>query len=424
MWRKFQNFILSGYASNITEQEYKRLNVIIIFCCLLSSFCLFLLPFLSQIVEEEMVSSQRIDLLIYIFIYLSMIFLIRVIKSVSLISLIFVSSIFIIITWNNYILGGNLSLTFMWYFLCALTGIYLLGAKMGLFFSFLAILSTFLFNYLQDINILNYIIKIDDEILFRNKLVFTFCFLQLLITVIIILYENVNKKYVEVIRLKEEEVSETKLRKEAIINGQEKERGRISKELHDGLAQMIVVANMRMENLKDSICDDKIKEFQGIQKFLTQILDETRLISQNLKPFILDDLGLKVSIIQLIETSFKNSDIKCKYVIHDCVNNVGFYEGIALFRIIQEAFSNILKYSQADFVHLFIEKENDRLIIKIKDNGVGALMSTVISKSLEGSSGIQNMEDRVKFLNGEFEFFTKKNEGFLIKIKMPCYDGE
>lgn len=422
MWRKLQNILLSKYSNTLSDRELTRLNAIVAFVSFMLLFLIVLSPFIEYLVASEYVVFQKKMFLVYGATYILIFSLLFFGVRVKLISILFVSAIFFFIAANNVFMGGNLSLTFLWFFICILSALYLLGARIGLFFALLSILASILTSYLEDANMVDFLVQIDDEVMFRNKLVFSVTFLQLVVTVIIILYENVNQKNLELLRQKKLEVNRSKIRKEAIINGQEKERGRISKELHDGLAQMIVVVNMRMENVKDYVAEDKKEKFEDIQAYLLKILDETRLISQNLKPFILDDLGVTKSLENLIDNSFFKNNVACKYVIDDCVDNVGFYQGVAIFRIIQEAFNNILKHSQADLVNLEIRKVGSEIHILVEDNGVGVEQSVLASKIERGSSGIRNMEDRIKILEGNISFESDVKKGFRINIRIPYND--
>lgn len=420
MWSKLQTIISSNYRAELSEHDNRRLVFIIWSGLLLSLTCLILIPFAPFLVDPEIVGMQRKLLLIYASTYIIVLAITSKMKTVEIPSFLFVLNVFLIIASNNIMSGGNLSLVFIWHMLVIIVSVYLTGVRGGVFFLLLVILSVFATNVTQDEGLISHIAVIGDEMHFRNKLSFMTIFIFAITSVIFIMYEAVTQKHIEQIREKEIEVQENVIRKQAIIKGQEEERDRISKELHDGLAQMVVVVNMRMEALKSHVTDEKKEDVKDIQKYLGKIIDETKTISHNLKPFIIDDLGLKVSIEKLVKNSFEKNGIETDVFIDDRLDVTPSFEASSIFRVVQEAFNNILKHSEATLVTLRIQKLQGDCGIVIEDNGKGVELNRIVQRMNEGSSGIKNIEDRVLALNGEFEYFSRPGEGFKVKIKIPC----
>lgn len=214
---------------------------------------------------------------------------------------------------------------------------------------------------------------------------------------------------------------EQMIRSASLIKGQEDERRRLSKELHDGLGQLLTALKFDLEKLdvdKNDIAKNKaiISEAKNI---VSQTINETRNIAFNLMPSILNDFGL-IPTITLI-----GEQIKTKYSIEVLFNSNIMDEArynqeieIALYRIIQEATNNVVKHADATRIYLDLFENDLELTLKISDNGKGFQIKNV-KKNKENHSGLNNMEERVKLLDGTFSLTSKKGDGVLIEIKIP-----
>jgi signal transduction histidine kinase len=214
---------------------------------------------------------------------------------------------------------------------------------------------------------------------------------------------------------------EQMIRSASLIKGQEDERRRLSKELHDGLGQLLTALKFDLEKLdvdKNDIAKNKaiISEAKNI---VAQTIKETRNIAFNLMPSILNDFGL-IPTITLI-----GEQIKAKYSIEVLFNSNIMDEArynqeieIALYRIIQEATNNVVKHADATRIYVDLFENDLELNLKISDNGKGFQIKNV-KKNKENHSGLNNMEERVKLLDGTFIITSKKGDGVLIEIKIP-----
>ncbi len=207
-----------------------------------------------------------------------------------------------------------------------------------------------------------------------------------------------------------------------LIDAQEKERKRIAQEMHDSLAGQISAAKMKLEDTLRSIHADvppsglKIKEVIGD---LQQCLTETRRIMANLRPSVLDDIGL-VPTIQWFCREFQkiHPDISIERRVEIKEDEIPEPFKLVVFRVIQESLNNTAKHSGADRVDLVLKKEDGRMELTIRDNGRGFEMEKIISE--RRGLGLYNMKERVEFSGGQYAIESGEGAGTKIQASWPC----
>ncbi|MGG3563712.1 sensor histidine kinase [Neobacillus rhizosphaerae] len=205
-----------------------------------------------------------------------------------------------------------------------------------------------------------------------------------------------------------------------IIEAQEEERKRLSREIHDGPAQMLANVIMRSDLIervyRERGPDEAFSEVNSFKKMVRSALYEVRRIIYDLRPMALDDLGLVPTLrkyLQTIEEYHNNSKITFM--------NLGLerrlptkYE-VALFRMIQESVQNALKHANACEIKVKLEITNNDITVLIKDNGGG--FDTSIKKP--ESFGMIGMRERVDLLDGDITFDSKIGKGTAVWIRVP-----
>lgn len=213
-----------------------------------------------------------------------------------------------------------------------------------------------------------------------------------------------------------------------IIQAQENERQRMSREIHDGPAQMmanLVVKTEYTERLMDKDMDLARKEMQFLKDNLRDSLKATRKIIYDLMPMSLDDLGLIPTIKKLLDDHERNHDVRITFSQEiDCEIVIPIIN-LTVFRIIQEGFNNIAKHSRCDAAHLEIKINSKEIYIKIDDDGVGFDPSEIVGNaSVESGFGLYNIRERIDYLEGEFEVKSKRGKGTLLLARIPLKEGE
>jgi two-component system sensor histidine kinase DegS len=205
-----------------------------------------------------------------------------------------------------------------------------------------------------------------------------------------------------------------------VIEAQEEERKRLSREIHDGPAQMLANLLLRTDLIEkvyaEKGTDEAFKEIKNMKKMARSSLSEVRRIIYDLRPMALDDLGLLPTLKKYLATIEEyNMGTSIQFTsIGDDLRLPPNYE-VALFRLVQESVQNALKHAQASDIQVKIEMKKDHVIVVVKDNGVGF----DVSRKKEGSFGIVGMKERVDILDGTVTINSKKGMGTVVIVQVP-----
>ena len=215
---------------------------------------------------------------------------------------------------------------------------------------------------------------------------------------------------------KNAQMKEERIRIAAVLTGQENERKRLSRELHDGLGQMLTAIRLKMEMIDFQQLDDQavIERLKDVKADIKKTIFETRKISQDLMPSALEDFGILSALRILTEEFSQIKGLKIIFKERNMDIELTSEIRITLFRIVQEALSNISKHSNANKVLIEIIGKTNSLLLTIKDNGT-SFTKTNFGKGL----GINNMKERTELLNGLFMIEETTEKGCEIKIQIP-----
>ncbi|AMA54046.1 MULTISPECIES: two-component sensor histidine kinase DegS [Bacillus] len=210
-----------------------------------------------------------------------------------------------------------------------------------------------------------------------------------------------------------------------IIEAQEEERKRVSREIHDGPAQMLANVMMRSELIerifRDRGAEDGFQEIKNLRQNVRNALYEVRRIIYDLRPMALDDLGLIPTLRKYLYTTEEyNGKVKIHF---QCIGETEDKRlapqfEVALFRLAQEAVSNALKHSESEEITVKVEITKDFVILMIKDNGKGFDLKEAKEKKNK-SFGLLGMKERVDLLEGTMTIDSKIGLGTFIMIKVP-----
>ncbi|PLX24523.1 MAG: hypothetical protein C0599_02050 [Salinivirgaceae bacterium] len=202
----------------------------------------------------------------------------------------------------------------------------------------------------------------------------------------------------------------------AVYDGQERERKRISRDLHDGLGQKMIALKLFMESFELTNQSQTIQTLEKIKKELDDLIAETRQISTDIMPPVLTEFGLEKALKQLCESINNSSKVS---VVYDSIgqNFKSSNQTITyLYRIAQESISNAMKHGKALEIKVQLIAGKDFISLMVEDNGKGFELSQISENS---GNGIYNMRERIKILNGKFEITSHNNSGTLIKVRVP-----
>lgn len=229
----------------------------------------------------------------------------------------------------------------------------------------------------------------------------------------------------EITRRKEME-EEIKTLPKRIIQAQEQEREHISRDIHDDLGQSLVTLKMLIQSAMLDADTDKADfrdAYHKAIKYFDSVLEKTRSIASGLRPSTLEVLGLTAAVKGMVNEFKQGKKFKIRFhraQIKDKIkgpldldNLVFLSEPINLYRIIQEALTNIVKHARAGIVDISIKAREDRLSLVIKDNGIGVELGS------SSGLGLSIMEERAKLLGGELKIKGEKGKGTTLRLNIP-----
>jgi len=220
----------------------------------------------------------------------------------------------------------------------------------------------------------------------------------------------------------DKKINEQKFRSVLILEGQEEERKRIAMDIHDGIGQQLTSLKFQIESIdlrNGQEADAKITE---IKQAIKDTIKEVRRVTFNLKPTVLGDYGMQAALSVFVREVSKLTDIKLNYHIEGELsfrlpqkveNNV--------FRIVQEAINNAIKYSGADQVDIVLKQTETDVVITIEDKGKGFDEKIVEARSvnIESGRGFFNMYERTEYINGNLEIKSFPGEGTKLVLTVP-----
>ena len=202
-----------------------------------------------------------------------------------------------------------------------------------------------------------------------------------------------------------------------LIASQEQERKRIAGELHDGLGQTLAMIRNRAILGSEDLNDLNLAEeqFAIITEQTGQAIGEVREIAYNLRPYLLDRLGLTKALHSLVLKTAETGKIKLTEKIDELDNLLPPDSEISVYRIVQECLSNILKHAEADELAVVIKKRETHLQIQIVDDGKGFDPNAPIKKD-GGGFGLLSLNERIRMLGGSFKIESEIGKGTKIDI--------
>lgn len=213
-----------------------------------------------------------------------------------------------------------------------------------------------------------------------------------------------------------------------ILEAQEVERQRIARDLHDTTVQNLTSLVHKSELCIKLIDIDIIRsklELNNMSNTLKMIINDMRGIIYNLKPMILDDLGLTITIQRYANRIMNLNNIHVKVTSNEEPKEILSVIKLTIFRIIQEACNNIVKHAKASSITIDIIYQNSTINVVIADDGVGFRRSNLESSEQVSSFGLSIMKERVTLLSGTLDIKSEEGKGTIVSVTVPLaiYEG-
>lgn len=229
------------------------------------------------------------------------------------------------------------------------------------------------------------------------------------------------------LNISEYRVADAKLRvlAQRVVRSQEEERARLSRDLHDGISQWLVSIKLQVESgiAKLIAQSDKPEvartSFDRAANQLNDVLGEVRRISHDLRPALLDDLGLAAALDHLTREFSENSSITTEFKVDGAIDGLTDVANTVLFRIAQETLTNIKRHANASNASVTVQGDKACVSLIVSDNGIGFDVAGIAQHPKRGI-GLRNMHERVNAIGGKLELISSAN-GTQVTATLPRF---
>lgn len=212
-------------------------------------------------------------------------------------------------------------------------------------------------------------------------------------------------------------IKEKELRSKSIIEAEEKERVRIAKDLHDGVAQTMTAAKMQLEHFIDKVSGDERvnSSLQNAFDLIREAAAEVRAVSHSMVPNALLKSGLVAALRDFVG-KVNTERLKVNLIVHGLNDRLDENVETVVYRVLQELVNNVIKHAHASEITIQLIREKTELSIVVEDNGNGFDTSTLSEKA---GIGLKNIESRIEYLNGSVHFDSSPGKGTTVMVEIP-----
>lgn len=216
-----------------------------------------------------------------------------------------------------------------------------------------------------------------------------------------------------------------------ILHVQEEERTRISRELHDEVGQALTAINVNLALLKRSGSEDVRtwkRKLEDTQNLLERTMETVHHFARELRPAMLDDLGLLPALRSYVKSFSERTTIKIQLRTHPAAEKLDSECKTVVYRVTQESLNNVAKHAQATVVTLALTQVNGEIRLRVSDNGKAFKVQQRITSKQNKRLGIVGMQERVRLVGGHFQIESKPGCGTTVRMGIPLgpkrLDGE
>jgi two-component system, NarL family, sensor histidine kinase DegS len=224
----------------------------------------------------------------------------------------------------------------------------------------------------------------------------------------------------------EKKINQQKFRSVLILEGQEEERKRLAMDIHDGIGQMLTSLKFQIESVNLAEGEDAGRKLEDVKQLISQVIKEVRRVTFNLKPTVLGDYGIQAALNVFVREIGKLTDTKLAYhVSGEMSRRLPQQVENNMFRIVQEAINNALKYASATAIDVYFDQTEKEVIVRVTDNGKGFEEKLLRTRSLniESGRGFFNMFERSEYINAKLEIRSQPGNGTTVTLTVPVHQA-
>jgi signal transduction histidine kinase len=214
---------------------------------------------------------------------------------------------------------------------------------------------------------------------------------------------------------------ELRLLSEYLQRAREEERTRVAREVHDELGQLLTALKMDLAYCGQHLQSDRTvvgSRMEAMEKQIDLGIETVRKICSDLRPHVLERLGLQAGIDWYVRGFEKRTGIRCIVSALQEIPELDKDLSLVLFRVLQEAMTNVARHACATQVHVTLKEKGDRLVLQVKDNGKGISKEDIANPA---SFGIIGIRERIQFRGGRLTFTGTAGRGTTVKISIPRF---
>lgn len=205
---------------------------------------------------------------------------------------------------------------------------------------------------------------------------------------------------------------------ERVVTAQEEERKRLSRELHDDLGQALIAHSLRLRHLQMELpmqTEALNGELEALVADTNRIIDKMRQIAQDIRPTLLDTLGLRSALETHTREFGLRTNLPVVFEADGEIPQIADVHSITLYRILQETLTNVIKHSKASQVWVELSVDGRNIVLTVQDNGAGFSETGEPSKGM----GIASLRERLALVGGELTIHSSAGRGTIISAKLP-----
>jgi two-component system, NarL family, sensor histidine kinase UhpB len=198
------------------------------------------------------------------------------------------------------------------------------------------------------------------------------------------------------------------------LQAQEAERGRLARELHDELGQLLTGVVLQLEGLGTSLGSERRAGVVEIQDAVREGVETVREIAQGLRPPALDEFGLRASLVALVVGFGERSGLRVRQRIDADLPALDRDAELAVYRVAQEALTNVARHARAESVELALEGRGGTVVLSVHDDGCG-----IEAGDLHSATGVAGMRERALLVGGSLEISGSPSQGTDVRLRVP-----
>ena len=205
---------------------------------------------------------------------------------------------------------------------------------------------------------------------------------------------------------------------ERVVAAQEEERQRISRELHDDLGQALTTHLLSLRNLQEDLSipvEEMFAQLQALYNQSYEVLVKIRRLARDLRPPVLDALGLKVAMQTYCTEFTRRTHLPVIFEAEASLPELPDAYNIALYRTLQEALTNVVKHAQASQVWVELSREDETVNLTVQDNGIGMDEETSTSNGI----GLAGLRERITVVGGTLNISSAPKRGTILSAQFP-----